>query len=175
MSDPTDASAVNLKITSSSIVVPDYIENTDAQSDPSRINQQRVLPAAIQTRLIGNLFSNNPSSDAQGSGLQATTIIPNSSSASFIFTLTDNQGRELIAVPDIAFYVGDEVDPSFQWPNRDHGMGNMPATVFNDWGLTNNKNVVTRAIMRNNSGSDQNVICVCRFRIIANPGTSTGV
>lgn len=164
----------NRKVT---VVVPDYIDNTaefPASNDPGRINQQQVLPSAIQTRLIGNLFSNNPSSEQAGSGIRLEGVIPNNSSGRFTFTLSDNQNRELIATYDIAFYIGEDANDSTQWPNASFGMGNMPFVVYNDWGLTDNRNIVARAVMRNNSGANQNVICYLRFRIIANPGTSSG-
>lgn len=168
------ADSSDFKVTSPEVVVPTSIDNVDPlRDDPRRVNQQQVLPSAIQTRLIGNLFSNNPASFAPNSGVRLTEIIPNNSSGNFYFTLTDNQNRELIAVPDIAFYVGEVVGPDTLWPNASFGMGNMPMTVYNDWAITDNKNVVTHAIMRNNSGTDQEVTCVCRFRIIANPGTTS--
>lgn len=172
------ADDAQISIKTATVVVPDYVEDIDPfapKGDPGRINQQQVLPSAIQTRLIGNLFSNNPSSDAPGSGIHATLALPASSSGSFIFTISDNQGRELIAVPDVAFYIGEFINASTHWPNSSFGMGNMPIAVFNDWGLTNNKDVVTRAIIRNNTGAEQIVTCYCRFRIIANPSRSTGV
>lgn len=175
MADATDS---NLPVSKVTISTPDAVQNVDpldgSTADMGRTNQQQVLPSAIQTRLIGNLFSNNPSSDALGSGIQGNAVVTNSTSTSFIFTLTDNQGRELIAVPDIAFYVGNQISSTTAWPNQSFGMGNMPIAIYNDWSLTNNKNVVTRAIIRNNSGADQNVFCVCRFRIIANPSTTLG-
>ncbi len=157
------------------VVVPNSIDNTPAfakvENQP-RTNQQQVIPTAIKVRLMGDLFSNNPSSSAPGSAIKASGTIPNSSSGTFLFTLTDNAGRELIAVPDIAFYIGD-VTSDTQWPNASFGMGNMPTSVFNDWGETDNKNVVTRATIRNNSGAAQLIFCYCRFRIIANPGLSS--
>lgn len=134
-----------------------------------RTNQQQVTPSAIQPRLLGGLFSNNPTSSALGTAIKLNTIIPNSSSGSFKFQFSDPQGREIIGVPDVAFYIG-SVDSSTQWPNANFGMGNMPTSVFNDWGLTDNKNVVVRATIRNNSGADQLVYCYCRLRIIVNPG-----
>lgn len=153
-----------------------YVEDTPTfpkTENQPRINQQQVIPTSIKVRLLGDLFSNNPSSSALGSAIKASGIIPNSSSGTFLFILSDNAGRELIAVPDIAFYINN-VTPDTQWPNAAFGMGNMPTSVFNDWGQTDNKNVATRATIRNNSGSSQLVYCYCRFRIIANPGPSSG-
>lgn len=135
-----------------------------------RTNQQQVFPAAIQPRLLGSLFSNNPVDETLGSAVKLVGTIPNNTSGSFKFTFSDPQGREIIGVPDVAFYIN-ATDGSSQWPNATYGMGNMPTSVFNDWGLTDNKNVVVRATIRNNTGAQQIVYCYCRLRIIINPGS----
>lgn len=148
--------------------IPDVPSFPTVDNQP-RINQQQVIPTSIKVRLLGDLFSNNPESSAPGSAIKASATLPSSSSGTFLFTVTDNTGRELLAIPDIAFYINN-TDSASQWPNANFGMGNMPTSVFNDWGETNNFNVVTRATIRNNSGSAQLVYCYCRFRILANPG-----
>lgn len=145
----------------------------DNRGEPERINQQRVLPSAIQTRLLGDLFSNSPPGNELGAGIRGTINVPNNASGTFRFQLDDSQGREIIAVPDISFFVGEFPTADNLWPNSRFGMGNMPTSVFNSWAHTNNKNVVTQAVIRNNTGADQIVTCICRFRIIANPGAST--
>lgn len=157
-------------VTISSIDDVPAFPRTDNQP---RTNQQQVLPTAIKNRLLANLFSNNPASDELGSAIKLSGVIPNNSSGSFRFTFSDPDGRELIGVPDVAFYINN-VNSDSQWPNAAFGMGNMPTSVFNDWGLTDNKNVVVRATIRNNTGASQLVFCYCRLRIIANPGSTTG-
>lgn len=137
-----------------------------------RTNQQQVIPTAIKTRLLANLFSNNPDGTALGSAIKLRASVPTGFTVTFIFNLSNPDGRELIAVPDVAFYFSNPTSNN-QWPTGTLNMGNMPASVFNDWGLTDNKNVVTRATMYNNSGATQLIYCYCRFRIIAFPGTTT--
>lgn len=179
-------SANNNLITTSNVQIidttPDAITNVDAFPPnatvaPERTNQQKMLPTSVQTRLLGKLFSNNPSSNALGSGIYNSINLPTASSASFLFTVADNAGREVIAVPYVAFYIFDTTSNSYlHWPNPSFGMGNMPTSVFNDWGNDNQFNTVTRAVIRNNTGSTQLVQAVCRFRIITvitNQGGST--
>lgn len=148
--------------------IPNKPAFADVANQP-RANQQQILPSAVQTRLLGNLFSNNPTSSSLGTAIKLSTNLPNANSVSFKFTFKDPQGREIIGVPDVAFYIGTP-DAANQWPNPTFGMGNMPTSVFNDWGLSDNKNVVVRATIRNNTGSAQLVYCYCRLRIIVNPG-----
>lgn len=162
----------NLLVTSNVEIIdrtPDAVASVDPfpLSAPERTNQQKMLPTSVQTRLLGQLFSNNPSSSALGSGIYNSINLPTASSASFLFTVADNAGREVIAVPYVAFYIFDTVTNAYlHWPNTSFGMGNMPTSVFNDWGNDNQFNTVTRAVIRNNTGSTQLVQAVCRFRII---------
>lgn len=162
--DPVNADTKPASIGS----IPDVPAFSRTENQP-RTNQQQVIPTAIQPRLLGNLFSNNPTSSALGTAIKLSTPIANSSSATFLFTFSDPQGREIIGVPDVAFYINN-VSSDNQWPNGNFGMGNMPTSVFNDWGLSDNKNVVVRATIRNNTGGTQLVYCYCRLRIIVNPG-----
>lgn len=159
----------------SGTVTMDSVENKDSTADtgsPVRVNQQQMLPTSVPARVTAGLFSTNPDSYALGTGNTGSILVLNSTSASFIFTVSSNNDAPIIAVPDVAFYIGQTVGPDTQWPSSAFGMGNMPVSVFNDWGLTDNHNVATRAIIRNNTGFDQFVICVCRFRIITNPSTT---
>lgn len=141
-----------------------------------RVNQQKILPTSVTTRAFGNLFSSEPDSDALGTGIVASIQVPASTTGSFNFTCSDTNGRQIFAVADISFYI-DVINPSSPtslWPNQTYGMGIMPISVYNSWALTDNSNVVVQANLRNNDVSVpfHLIFCVCRFRIIANPGQS---
>lgn len=144
------------------LAVPEQIR---AEVSDKRIGQLDVKPSAINTRAIGNLVDS--SSPGLGRGSVASLTIPDSASGTFAFTLTDNQKRVVMAVPDMSWYIG-SISPATQWPNATYGMGNMRSAVWNDWGSTDNINVVTKLIVRNDTGSAQLVIAVCRWRIIRN-------
>lgn len=150
------------------------IKNTtgfpDKENSP-RVNQQQMLPAAIKQRLLGEIIGSSTGTVKAGSGTSSTSTIPDATSASFLFTTTDNFNRVILVVPDVAIYVhatAATVSSANQWPNATYGAGNMPVTVINDWGLTNNVNFVCRVVVRNNTGGSVNVIVVYRGRIITN-------
>lgn len=151
----------NPKIT---LAVIPSIPDVPAFVDNSRSNQQSIAPGAVQSRLLGNLFSTNPSDPSQV--LTGTfRNLANASSISFIFTVSDPAGRQIIAIPEIAFVVNGE-----NFPGADFGFGATPIYIYNDLNLSNGNNLVVRAAMRNNSGgSIDRIDCNARFRIIANP------
>lgn len=139
----------------------------DRKNDP-RVKQQDLLPAAVKQRLLGNIITGYPESLAPGSGvITAAYGLSDSTTGYFTNVLSDNFGRVILAVPDISIYIG-SISATTQWPNASVGMGNMPIHIRNDWGKTNNVNVVTEIAVRNNTGSAQDVIVVLRWRIITN-------
>lgn len=148
--------------------IPNVTGFPPSENNP-RVNQQQLLPAAIKERLLGNIISGNPVSTEAGSGNASTLTIPDASTGYVRNTLTDNFGRVLLAVPDISVYIG-SISAATQWPSDSLsiGMGNMPLHVRNDWGRTDNVNVVNEIAIRNNTGSSQDVIVVLRWRIITN-------
>lgn len=150
-----------------------YSSNVEADLSSTRTNQQSIIPLAAQPRNLGNLLSSEPQGTALGTSINNEIDLPILESANFTFTVASSDGSEIIAVPDVAFYIGQPGSGSF-WPNDIYGMGSMPAMVYNDWAQTDNLNVVTRAIIHNNTGYTQHVIAYCRWRIIANPGSTAG-
>lgn len=165
----TDANS-SITVTASSTPGNSTSHTITAASQPpaTRNTQQKALPTSVPARVTADLFSNEPDSYALGSGVSETALVAANTSTSFLFTVASNNGAPIIAIPDVAFFIG-SFSSSTQWPNPTYGMGNMPVAVFNDWGLTDNYNVVTRATIRNNTGLDQVVICIGRFRIVTNP------
>lgn len=147
--------------------VPAFAE----QGNTPRVNQQSLLPAAIKQRLLGEIIGSSTGSLSLGSGVYGSSTMPDATSASFLFTTTDSFNRVILVVPDVAIYVNATtatISTADAWPNNSYGQGNVPVTVFNDWGLTNNVNYVCRVGIRNNSGGSINVIVVYRGRIISN-------
>jgi len=155
----------------------------EALKPPSntRLQANRIAGQAIHASKVGDMVTGNPASTNLGSG-NSTGIqtIPDATSLSVLFTLTDNFGRVVMAIPDIAIYTDTTtpgtptISAADTWPNSTYGMGNMPITSFNDWGATNNVNVVCRVVIRNNTGSQRAVIVVNRWRVITNASVSLG-
>lgn len=162
----------NLVVTSNVQVIgsPDAIANVDPFTDQdARVTQQKILPNTVNARAIGDLLTNNPTNLALGqSAIFSHLVIPDQTSGHFSFKLADNQGREVMAVPEISFFILS--NGVFQhWPSADFGMGNMPTSVFSDWGDSDNFNQVVSATIRNNTGSAKTIYTACRFRLITFP------
>lgn len=161
--------------------VETYVDNVKVEL-ADRIVQQEVTPTAIKTRLTGGVYSSEPESTKVGTAVSAHyDNLATGSSISFYFTVRNSSGLPIIAVPDVAFYVGGPRNAGgVLWPGGGFGMSNMPVTVYNNWARTNNINSVTQATMLNSSGSLQTIYCYVRFRIILTaglndqPGLSTG-
>lgn len=149
-------------------LIPNASVDQLLKPDQNRIGADSIFGQSISAGKIGDIITGNPASTNLGTGLSSgAATIADASSLSYIFTLTDNYNRVLVAIPDIAIYV-DGSAVANQWPNTTYGMGNMPITWFNDWGLTNNVNTVTRVVVRNNTGGSRSVTVIVRWRLITN-------
>lgn len=135
----------------------------------SRVNQQYIRPQAVKDRNIGPIVTSSHS--GLGNADFVTATVPNSSSRNIYFTLTDKQGRVMLAVPDVSVYIGSVTDAN-QWPTSTVGGGNFPVYVMNDFGQSDNVNVVTHVVCRNNTGVDQTIVVACRWRIVVNPANT---
>ncbi len=134
-----------------------------------RVNQQRMLPTAVPSRVLGEIISSEPEGTELGTATTATVTIPDASSANITITTTDALRRVLLGVPDVAVYI-DSVTVANQWPTASYGGGNMPIYFFpGDWGLTDNRNLKSKLVIRNNTGGARDVIVKYRVRIINNP------
>lgn len=155
-----------------------------------RVNQQRMLPTAVPTRILGQIISGNPDSTQLGSGNfvtdsgTTTLTVANATSLTISLSLNDNFNRVIFAIPDFTIYTDTTtpgtptISSADQWPNSTYGMGNMPMSTWNDWGSGNNVGIVTKVVIRNNTGSDRKIKVIYRFRIITNPtsgGSGTNV
>lgn len=165
--EPSDSSGYALQA-SAYLDMPAQLRNEMADK---RVSQNGFLPSAVRGRALGDIVESSHA--GLGAGDSASLTIPASTSGNFRFTLTDNLNRTLFAKPDLAWYIG-SVSATNQWPNSSYGMGNMPSMYFDDWGSTNNVNTVTHLVVRNNSGAEQLVIAVCRWRVIKNAAASFG-
>lgn len=147
----------------------------------TRMQANRLVGQAVHSSKVGDMVQGNPPSTNIGSGTSnGIQTIPDATSISVLNTLTDTFGRVLMAIPDIAIYTDKTtagtptISQADAWPNATYGAGNMPVTSFNDWGLTNNVNVVNRTVIRNNTGSQRAVIVIIRWRIITNASVALG-
>lgn len=138
-----------------------------------RITASRIRGQIISGSKVGDIITGNPATTNLGFGNVAEGIVTNATSTEFILQLSDNFHRVILAVPDVSIFVG-FIDPTTQWPNPTYGMGNMPCMVFNSWGYSNNVNVVTSVVVRNDTGADINVIVAYRWRIITNSSAALG-
>lgn len=146
---------------------PDVPLDDILKPDETRMAAHRIIGQATSGSKIGDVVSGSPASTNLGTGTALTSTIADATSGTFNFTVTDNFSRVLLAVPDMAVYIGTPSAATL-WPNTSFGMGNMPIAFFNNWGLTNNVNVVHTIVVRNNTGSPQTVTVIGRFRIITN-------
>lgn len=164
-------SSVNLK--NIKIDIMPYVEDKDplaVSGEPARINQQQVLPSAIQNRLLANLFSTSPSDTTQALYGRYENL-PNSTSVSFLFRVANTSGLQVFAIPEVTFRINNEL-----YPNSTYGFGAAPVFVYNDLSQSNGNDMVTRAAIRNNSGAAIALIeCYCRFRIITNPSPDASI
>lgn len=160
------------------VVKPDYIQPNVNQPDTTRVIQQRIIPNAIQTSMIGNLFSSNPGGTTLGTANFTSGIASNGTSTVVNFTVSDNQGRQLIAFPDVSVFTNatdpSQISPDTQWPNNNFAGNNFPVFINpSNWGNSNQHDVVTTVVMRNNSGADVPFVIAVRWRIITFPQTSS--
>lgn len=158
--------------------VIDNITGFPPRQNSPRVNQQSMLANAVTSHVLGGIISGNPESLKAGSGVSFTdsglTSIPNGESRTITTTLSDNFGRVLLAMPDEAIYINGTAAAN-QWPNATFNMTNVKVSFWNDWGYTNNINVVRRVSLVNNSGGAITVTYIYRWRIITNPiGGQTG-
>lgn len=171
----SSANLVSLPTTKTSgytVATPDVgVTNVNpiaSPSAPARINQQRIIPAAVKQPAISNPLQ-------VVKATPGSLILPDGTSAQFIFTLTSDQGNQLIAVPSVSFFIGGDNLNGAHWPGPIYGMGVMPTSVFNDDYFSDGVNVVTQAVIRNNSGDAQLVYCYCNWRLIFSQGSSAPV
>ena len=144
------------------------------QNNP-RVVQQRMLPTAVPTRILGRIIQTEPESLALGGAITGATTMADASNSLFTFTLTDAFSRMLLSTPDISIFIG-SVTSANKWPNATYHMGNLPISFFpGDWGDTNNTNVVSKLILRNLTGAPVDIIVKYRTRVIINPiGSQNG-
>ena len=144
------------------------------QNNP-RVIQQRMLPTAVPTRILGRIIQTEPESLALGAGVTGTTTMADATNSVFTFTLADAFSRMLMGTPDVSIYIG-SVTSANKWPNATYHMGNLPISFFaGDWGDTNNTNVVSKLILRNLTGAPVDIIVKYRTRVIINPiGSQNG-
>lgn len=135
----------------------------------ARIGQQNVKPNAVKDTALGPIVTSSHA--GLGSGLGAQVSVPIGFSANIVFTLNDAKKRALLAVPDVSVYVPAttlaDIKSINLWPTASWGGGTMPVYVMNDWASTDNSNVVTRVLVRNNGASAVPVLVIIRWRIIA--------
>ncbi len=149
-------------------VIQDVSGFPDRVNKP-RVNQQRMLPTAVPTRVLGQIISGAPESTTPGTGVSSGVLtIGNGNTATIQYTTSSVLNRTLLAVRDVGVYLG-SISDATQWPNATINMRTFPISIYNDWGQTDNVNVVTRVHLYNNTGSSQNIIVVSRARIIINP------
>lgn len=170
-----DASNSEVNPQKLTVFKPDYVENKDPleerPNEPARVNQQQLLPTAAQARILGQIITSSPKSNAPGTGYSVSITVPDQATRTVGWTITNNQGKQLIGEPDMSFFLNDITSVN-QYPNAIINMRTMPTAYWTDWGLTDNSNIVARQSLYNNTGSTITVVAVIRTRIIENPSTT---
>lgn len=136
-----------------------------------RINQQRILPNAISTRLLNSIFSYTDVGSA-------SAVIPDGTSVTFNGVVEDKLSRPIIAFPDIAVYIGitdiSQANDDNQWPTATVGGGSLPVYVNpSNWGKTNGTNEVSSVTVRNSTGTNQTILVVFQWRVLTQPGSAS--
>lgn len=143
--------------------------STPGVDNPTRTNQQRMLPTGVQSRLvsadfISNLITNSNTNSVSG-------ILRDGSTTRVTAILTNNNGLEVLGVPDMSVYIGisniDQISSNNEWPTTSVNMNNFPVS-FNpsDYGLSDGNNQVATINIANFSGTDYPILIVVRWRII---------
>ena len=168
MTDIQDAQNATQKTSNDPVAAAD---SAPPAPPSTRVNQQAVLPTAVQTKTFSNLIQTNPSP----TWLYVPTAAAVSHARNFTFTpQTSGQEQQVLAVPDMSLYIGitdiSQVDSSAQWPRTGFDVQSFPVFFINsDWGMTDGVDQVARIAWYNNSGSYQDVLIVCQFRYIVQP------
>lgn len=166
----TDYSDTDLVYTPSNaamapVLSVDNVEAFENNNDPTRVNQQITLPDFIKNRSLGNIITS--SHTGLGAGLFVNYTVLNGTSTVFYLSVKNNAGQVILAVPDVSIYQN-SISSDNEWPNGNIAGNNFPVYVKNDYGTTDNVNVVTQVVARNNSGIDQPIVVAIRWRIITN-------
>lgn len=152
---------------------PVTVASVDANAaETARVNQQAILPTAVQTRFLSQLIT--------GSNAQSNYIrTPAGRNFLTRFTVTNDQGQQVLAIPDTSVYIGivdiSNATADNEWPRVGFDMHTFPIS-FNssDWGFTNGINQVATVTGYNNTGSDQDVLIVTQWRVIVQPASTAG-
>lgn len=146
------------------------VATNTAITSPTRVQKQKTLPSFITSRSLGQVITS--SATGLGNALFANFVVPNSTSGVFTLKVANVNKQVILAVPDVSVYIGSQPSDATQWPTAAVGGGNLPVYVMNDFGQTDNVNVVTRVVVRNNTGSDQSITVAIRWRIITNSASA---
>lgn len=114
-------------------------------------------PGTVSEQAVGNIIT----------GITARTgkiTLVNSTTNVTTVTLTDINNRLMVAPAEADIFI----NGSDHWPTANYAMGNMPVSVFNNFGLSDGTNIVTTVAVRNNSGSDVQAVITCYYRVITN-------
>lgn len=151
-------------------VTPPTITDKDPTADgQDRTGQQGLLPTAVQPRFLSQIIS--------GSNVQSSYIrVLDGRNFLVRFTLTNDSGKQVLAVPDSSVYIGITnisqvgILPTPIWPRLGFSMFQFPVS-FNssDWGFTDGINQVTSITGYNGTGNDQDVLVVTQWRVIVQP------
>lgn len=169
--DDANSNTITLPTTKINGITISAPENTITNVNPlaqtpvntGRTTQQQILPAVVKLPALSNQLQVVKSTPG-------SIYLPDQTSAHFIFTLNSDQDNFLMAVPSVSFFIGGDKDHGDHWPTPTLGEGLMPTSVFNDDYFSDGNDVVTQAIIRNNSGLTQLVWCYCNWRLVFNLG-----
>lgn len=137
-----------------------------------RVQPHDLVGQVIGGSKVGDVITGNPATTNLGAGTSSGVFtLLNTKTVRVAFTLSDNFRRVVLAVPDVSVYLG-SISTANHWPTDAYNMVTLPVSAMNDWGNTDNVNVVNRVVITNNTGSDQDLVVVNRWRIITNSSVS---
>lgn len=131
--------------------------------EQGRIKQQNLIPNAVKGRNLGRVIQET------ATGTASITLSNGQETTFTITTQSINRGVLLFCIPDITLFVG-----SVALGNALPGGANVTSSAYqvvflgNDWGSTDDNNVVTKVFVRNVSAGTQTIILKTQSRVITN-------
>lgn len=141
----------------------------DTQAPEQRVNQQNLLPTAITNKFLSEAVSLSTFS-------QLSFVAVNNATTNVNCTLVDNNNRVILALPQISIFIGitdySQATLQNQHPTQTVGFGSFPV-YFNpfDYYQVEGNDQVARVSCRNNTGTDQQVLLVVRWKVFTVPTT----
>lgn len=170
------------------LVNPPSIDNRDPVGDlnnSTRVHQQQVIPGGIKQRNLTIQLLNDPDPTFTGNTEPFWFIfggVPSNGTNTVNWTTFSNTPKtELFAVTQMSFYFSQIPYPDYQtfkaqgeqWPGEVFNMRDIICSFWQDEGLSDGYNVISRQSLYNFSNVTVYVMATMRQRVLANTSSLT--